>query len=633
MFGAALLAFIAGTAVLFFGALFFVGVIIAAASSGERAAISSQSVLQIDLSETVTEKPEPLALSSIDLRGMQLITSNSLLSVLRAIETAKSDPKIEGIYLSGADDPGFDSAQGEELRGALLDFRQSGKFVVAWSDYYSQLGYYVASAADVVGINPEGTFIWHGVSANMLFFKGLLDKLDVKAEVIRHGSYKSAVEPFISDRMSPENSLQMSALVGSVWNTMVDGIARTRGLDSVKLDRMATQLAIRSAAAARANGLVDSLMYRDQVMTLLGERVYGPPAKESADKGSAKKGATKNGAADRDTTGRAREVETPDLVPLDDYISQGSTGFAGLERTSRGSRNEIALLYADGEIVDGRGQRGQIGSGPFVDQIEELRKDKQVKGVVLRINSPGGSALAAENIWRALTLLQADKPLVVSIGGTAASGGYYIAAPADAIIAGRTSVTGSIGVFSLLFDVQTGLKNKLGITMDAARSNPSADMEMPLRPLTTAERDYMQYQIEQVYNAFVGHVAQGRNMSVAQVDKIAQGRIWSGEAAVDNGLCDGFGGLKSAIALTADRAGVAKDFSIREVVPSYGTFWEMLSSLWGGSDSGVSAQAARPVGAGLRGGVAGALADYAAALSMLATKGVQARMPYIIKIE
>ncbi|GHV00594.1 signal peptide peptidase SppA [Bacteroidia bacterium] len=598
MFGAALLAFFAGTAVIFTATIFFFVALAASVTLATHVSVSPRSVLTIDLGETITDEPTTATLSSIDLQQMCIRSSSSLLGVLRAIETAKTDPNIEGIYLCGAEEPGFDAAQGEELREALIDFRSSGKFVFAWSDYYSQLGYYVCSAADRVTVNPQGGFAWYGLSANMLFFKGLLDKLDIRAEVIRHGAFKSAVEPFVSDRMSRENALQMNALVRSIWGTMVGDIARSRELDSAALQKMADRLAIRSPQDARINHLVDSTMYRDQAMACLGELVWGETA---------------------DSTTQS-DPRTPELVSIGSYLA-GTT----LKHKGKRSRNEIVVLYADGEIVDGRGARGMVGSISFADKIRELREDERIKGVVLRVNSPGGSALAAENIWRELTLLQRDKPVVVSMGATAASGGYYIAAGADAIMTCRTTVTGSIGVFGLMFDVEKGLKNKLGITVDVARSNPSADLEMPLRPLSQSEMAYMQYQVDQVYGTFVDRVAAGRNLTAEQVDRIAQGRIWSGADATLNGLCDGTGGLRHALALTADRAGVADDFSIREIVPSANSFVEALSSMLDRSDVRSATRTPRQ-------SVDAVLADWADAMTMLGRRGVQARMPYIIKV-
>ena len=604
IFLAALTAFVAGSGVMLLSLFYFLsllGAIIGSSTSSGTTTVAPGSVLQIDLSETISDKPEPATLFSIDLRNMRINTPSSLLGVLRAVEAAKNDKDIKGIYLCGAADPGFDPAQGEELRAALKDFKESGKFIVAWSEYYSQLGYYVCSVADRVAISPMGDFTWHGVSANMLFFKGLLDKLDVKAEVIRHGTFKSAVEPFVLDRMSPENALQMNALVGSVWGTMVGDAARDRGLDSATLQKMASGLAIRTAQDAFDAGLVNAVVYRDQALAYMGMKVSG--AKEAEKAGE-------------EWWSDSTTYDAPDMITLNNYANRPQGG-ARFERPD----NEIAVLYADGEIVDGRGDRGQVGAVTFAGKVADLRKDKKIKGVVLRINSPGGSALAAENIWRELSLLQKEKPLVVSIGETAASGGYYIAAPADVIVTDRTSVTGSIGVFGLMFDVEKGLKSKLGITTDVARSNPSADLDMPLRPLTTAEIEYLQVQVDQVYKTFVEHVARGRNMTFEAVDRISQGRVWSGADAEAIGLCDGVGGLKHAIALAADRAGIADDYSIYEVAPAPNSFVEAISSMLGGTDARAP-----------RTGVAAVLEQYADALSMLGRKGVQARMPYILKI-
>ena len=587
-FLAALLAFFVGGFLLFYFSIMFFSGLVAAMGMSSATTVGAHTVLKIDLGDHYTDSPAPAKIDALDFQDVKIRKSNSLLNLIRAIDAAAIDDNIDGIYLCGAEMPSLEAEQGEELRAALMEFRQSGKFVVSYSDFYSQMGYYICSVADKVAVNPNGEVTWHGVSTQLLFFKGLLDKLDVKAEVIRHGNFKAAVEPFILEKMSPANSLQMNELVSTIWGSIVGDVAASRGLDSAQLQSYATDLVIVSPAVAREKGLVDTLLYQDQVYAMLKEY----------------------------TEDYSETDALPRMVSLGAYSFGGQGG-----KTASVSKNKVAVLYASGDIVDGKGSQNQIGGARLASQIADLRRDNSVKAVVLRVNSPGGSALASEVISREMDLLREEKPVIVSLGGTAASGGYYIAAPADAILSGRTTITGSIGVFGLAFDLEKGLKNKLGITIDVARSNPSADLEMPIRALKPNEIAYMKYQVEEVYDTFVGRVAAGRNLAREDVEKIAEGRVWSGYSAMDIGLIDGFGGLKQAISLAADRADVADDFIIYEVTPTISSLSQIFSLL---SDKETGTE---------YGGMGKVLTEYGRAASSLFRKGIQARMPYEIELQ
>ena len=494
--------------------------------------VKEKSVLKIDFSEPVYDNPgyDPFSVSGFgDLMNMQM-KGYALIDVLKAIEAAETDDRIAGIYLNITPNARMGLATMQEIRNALSTFRRSGKFIVSHADFYTQSSYYLSSVADQVLLNPQGDVMWYGMASGTLFYKGLLDKLEVQVEAIRHGSFKSAVEPFIMDQMSPENRQQIEMLLGSLWGTVVGDIADSRGIDSMSLQSFATNLEIKDASYARQLGMVDSLMYGQQVEQMLGEWT--------------------------------EQEDGPQYISLRSYIDRI------LLEESNVSKNKIAVVYAEGQIVDGKSRDGLVGGETLARQLAALKNDDEVKAVVLRVNSPGGSALASEVIWHEAEALRQVKPLIVSMGNMAASGGYYISAPADMILASPMTETGSIGVFGLVLNGEQGLKNKLGISVDVVKTNPSADMGMTVfgavgvRPLSQSERDYMQYGVEQVYKTFVGHVAEGRNLSVEAVDSIGGGHIWSGTDALNIGLIDGFGGLKEAISFAAERAGVSGDFRI-----------------------------------------------------------------------
>lgn len=588
-FWAALLAFVVANILLgVLSVMIFAGFI--AAIAGESVTtVEENSILKIEFKDAVVDSPNVSPTGSIDLMSMKLKTQKSLFEVLNALEVAATDDKIKGIYLNLSDMSPMSLAIAEELRAELIKFKETGKFIVAYSEVYTKGRYYIASVSDKIYMNPEGGMEWIGISSNVMFYKGLLDKLGIQPEVLRHGTFKAAVEPFIATQMSPENRLQMNTLLGSVWGTIVGDIASSRGIDSVSLQNMATNLTIDLPESAVENKLIDSLAYKDQVMSAL-KSLVGEDADEDKD-------------------------DDPKFVSLSKYIGSFQPSAKKI------SNNKVALIYADGDIVDGSGEEGKVGSANMAKKLAKLRKDDDVKAVVIRVNSPGGSALASEVMWREIELLRKEKPVVVSMGSVAASGGYYIAAPADIIIADRMTITGSIGVFGLLFNAERGLRDKLGITVDIAKTNPSADMGVPFRKLSTVERDHIMRSIERVYKTFVGHVATGRNMSFEAVDAVGGGRIWSGVDAKEIGLIDGFGGLKHAIALAADRAGVAEDFRVSQVLEEEDSFTALFKALSKNMKASV-----------IENQMGEMFVYYNNLMSILETEGVQARMPYQIEI-
>ncbi len=581
--------------------------------------VKQNSILKIDLQGGIVDSPSNSPFGSVGINGIEFNRSVTILEALDAIDRASIDPYVEGIYinLSGG---GASAANIEELRNALLRFKESGKFIISYGDVYSQFGYYLSSVADKVYMNPQGLVSWQGLSSNVIFYKGLLDKLGIQPEVMRHGSYKAAVEPYIMDRMSPENRHQMETLLGTIWGNMLHEISLSRGIDSTVLSNYATDLTMKSAEAAYQCGLIDGLMYEDQVMQILGRLTGGDVASLDSLQAQVLRPVSVSTIETADSSAVEQSdvtalEEDPEIISLREYVHAASPA------VKKVSQNKVAVVYADGQIIDGESVDGAIGGATIAAKLAKVRKDDNVKAVVLRVNSPGGSALASEVMWREVELIRKEKPVVVSMGGVAASGGYYISCPADIILASPSTITGSIGVFGLLFNAEKGLKEKLGITVDVAKTNPSADLGSPFRPVSEQERAAIMFGIEQVYETFVGHVAAGRNLTTEAVDKIGGGRVWSGVSALEIGLIDGFGGLSEAIALAADRAGVAQDFRVWQVVDEPDNLTVMLNTLF-------SSRSAK-----LRSELGDAFVYYNSLRTVLSQQGVQARMPYEIEIQ
>lgn len=543
-FLAALLAFVLGSlAILLFGMF----ILFAIAGSMERTVtVKEGSILRIDFSEVINDAPSSDPLAGFDFRTLQSTRQLSLLKVLRTLEAAAVDDRIEGIYLRMNGTGGVTgTALIEELREAIELFKQSGKFVVAYNETYSQGQYYLASAADRIYLQPEGGMDWSGLSTSLMFYKGLFDKLDLKAEVFRPTvcKYKSAVEPYILDRMSEANREQMQALVDSMWGTIAEAVAASRGIDVERLNKIADKLQVTLPEDALKYGFVDGLLYEDQMKEVFAEL-----------------GVEDDGEGNYD------------FVSLGDYASM-----VGVDLDNLGA-DRVAVVYADGQIVDGEGYGDAVYGNSLAAELADVRRDEKVKAVVVRVNSPGGSALASDVIWREMELLRAEKPVVVSMGSYAASGGYYISCPADVIVADRLTLTGSIGVFGMFLNPIDALKNKLGITLDGVKSNASAGMGS-VEPLTPAQRASIMRGVDKVYETFTQDVAAGRNLPIEKVLDIAGGRVWSGSDALGIGLIDAYGGLKTAIALAVDKAGLGENFRVVEVTQQPSGLAAMLSAL------------------------------------------------------
>ncbi|MBX2924835.1 MAG: signal peptide peptidase SppA [Chitinophagaceae bacterium] len=534
-FFAALLALFIFTAL---GFLILVGVAGMFAGS-EKTPVASKSVLYIDLSTGFSDRKSDNTFAQ--LTGDNDAASLPLYDVVRLIEHAASDSAIRGIYIKSNDNAnGF--AASEELRNALLGFKKSNKFIIAYGDVISQKAYYVANVADKIYCNPKGSLDWKGFASQLFFIKNTLKELQVEPQIFYAGKFKSATEPLREEKMTDANRLQTSVWLGDLYTNFLLSAAETRKLDTAQLHTYANSLAVQTASDAVKYNLIDGTRYDDEVKEELRSRLG---------------------------------IGKDDKI---NFVQLGS--YADAVSLSKYNKDKIAIVYAEGDIVYGKGEQGQVGSDEFRTLFAKLRTDKSIKGVVLRINSPGGSALASEIIWREGELIKkSGKPLVVSMGDVAASGGYYIAAPADSIFAQPNTITGSIGVFGIIPNLQSFFKNKLGITFDEVKTADNASFGSVARPLTDMEKIIVQREIDTIYHDFKTRVSDGRRKDMEYVDSIAQGRVWTGERALEIGLVDQLGGLNDAIACAARIAKIT-DYSLREY-PQPKTLLDMLKSSYG----------------------------------------------------
>ena len=533
VFLASLLAFVVGTFVCFFLWIMILVGMAASMGGGSTEPVTDNTILKIDFSEMITDSPSTNPFAAIDFQTMQATPQLSFFSALRAIDAAATDDRIKGIYLRMNGMGGFsDTAQAEEFRATLKQFKESGKFIISYNETYSQGQYYLATVADKIYMQPEGSFDWMGMASQSLFFKGLLDKLGVEVEIFRPTvcKYKSAVEPYFLTKMSPENRAQMQSLVNSMWGTITTAISEARGISVEELNRLADELAVMLPEEALNAKMIDGTKYEDEMETVFEEL--------GVEKGL---------------------DDELNFVTLGGYASQVGPD------TKKMTAPEVAIVYAEGQIVDGEGTDGNIYGNTLAAKLREVRLDEHVKSVVVRVNSPGGSALASDLIWREMELLKSVKPVIVSMGGYAASGGYYISAPADAIVADKTTLTGSIGVFGMIPNAGKALEKKLGVTVDVVKTNTSAGVT-PFMPMTLVEKRALMRSVDRVYERFTGLVADGRNLPLEKVLDIAGGRVWSGEEALKIGLVDMNGGLKEAIAVAVEKAGLGEEYRIEEKV-------------------------------------------------------------------
>lgn len=528
--------------VLVAGMLFVIVVAIVSGESDKTIDIGQNTVLKIAFNTAVVERTPNDPISA--LLGLDADKAVGLNDILADINKAKTDNNIKGILL---DQSTFtpDQASAEEIRNALIDFKSSGKFVVAYSEVYEQSFYYIASVADKVYINPRGDFEFHGFHQEVTFLKGALDKLGIEAQIIKVGTYKSAVEPFFLTKMSPANREQVTSYLGSLYDHFLTNISQARHVNKDSLFEIANDMKIRFPEDALKYKLVDGLKYKDEVLHDLKMRI-----------------------GDDDDN-----IKTVNVL---DYAK--ATPDAGSKNNkSKGSeKGRIAIIYANGDIIDGEGDDKTIGSETISKALRNARTDDGIKAVVLRVNSPGGSSLASDVIWREVSLTKKTKPIVVSMGDYAASGGYYISCAADSIFAEPNTITGSIGIFAVIPNLQKFFNDKLGITFDGVKTGKYADLGDMSRPLTPEERDILQNQVNRGYDDFTKSVAEGRHKTQEYINSIGQGRVWTGEQALKNGLVDRLGNISDAVKCAARMAHV-KNYKL-EAYPEQKTIFNRLSS-------------------------------------------------------
>ena len=501
--------------------LFFISILVVfsmVSSSESETQVRKNSVMMLDLNGTLTERSQE---NPLDFLMKEDYKTYGLDDILSSIRKAKENEDIKGIYIQ-ATSLGAGFASLEEIRDALKDFKESGKFIVAYGDTYTQNLYYLSSVADKVLLNPQGMLEWRGLAATPMFFKDLLEKIGVEMQIFKVGTYKSAVEPFISTEMSPANREQVNVYLSSIWGQITSSVAESRNLSVEALNKEADRmLMFYPAEESVKNGLVDTLIYKNDVRDYL-KNIVG---------------------IDKDDNMPVLGIQ--DMINVKKNVPRDKSG------------NVIAVYYAYGEIDGGSSASTDegINSEKVIKDLRKLKDDENVKAVVLRVNSPGGSAYGSEQIWYAVNQLKKEKPVIVSMGDYAASGGYYIACNADTIVAEPTTLTGSIGIFGMMPNAK-GLTEKLGVNFDAVKTNPYADFGNLTRPMNDGEKVLMQMYVNKGYELFLTRCSDGRGISMEELDKIAQGRVWTGSTAKELGLVDELGGLDKALEIAIAKAGV-----------------------------------------------------------------------------
>lgn len=565
---------------LFLFGIFIIGSMVQQSSKTKE--VAANSVLYIDLAYAVTEQTEPNPFGDLDLPGVE--KSIGLNDILARIAAAKEDKNIKGIYLNPSG-VGVGFASLKAVRDALVDFKTSDKFIVAYSDVYSQKGYYLSSVADDIYLNPQGALDFRGLSSSVVFLKDAFDKLGVDMQVIKVGTYKSAVEPYMLNEMSPANREQVTSYLNSIYGSFLADISEGRGIAVDSLRHIANEFLVRDVKDAVHYKFVDKALYKDEFIDELKLMA----------------GVSEN-----------KDVSLVSLLNYDKKPEQ------------KKSKDKVAVLYAYGNIVDGEGGSSSmtdIGGDRISRELRKLRKDDDVKAVVLRVNSPGGSALASDVIWREVELTKQVKPIMVSMGDLAASGGYYISAAADSIFAEKTTLTGSIGVFGVIPNFKGLLNNKLGVHVDEVSTGKYSSLASdPDRPLSAEETAIIQTEVNKIYQVFMERVANGRNLSVAEVDSIGQGRVWTGDQAVELGLVDRIGSLQTAIDAAAYKAELS-DYELVEYPKQKAPFENLFAT------------SKQKVKAWMLKDEVGEYHKYLMDIKQVLTNtGVQARIPYSVEI-
>lgn len=571
------------TSFLFFLIIFGIISSLVSSTKDKPVKVMPKSVLYLKFDKPIIDRSSDNPMDNFNFTSFKSEPKIGLNDILDNLEKAKSDPAIKGIYMELSSIPSG-IATVEEVRNALLDFKASKKFIITYGDALTQGAYYLASISNKIYLNPQGLIDFKGLNGEVLFFKGALEKLGIEPQVIRHGKFKSAIEPFILDKMSPANKEQTLTYMKSIWDHVVKGISDQRSVSVEDLNYYADSMLLKNAKAALDVKLVDGLKYKDEIIAELK---------------------TLSGTAADD------DVE---MISLSRYKRSPAT------KEKKFSKDKIAVIYATGQIDMGKSNQDNIGSDDLSETIRKARLDKNVKAVVLRINSPGGSALASEIIWREVMLTKKVKPVIASMGDVAASGGYYIACAADTIVANPNTITGSIGVFGLMFNGQKFLNDKLGVTVDVVKTNAHSDIGSTFRKLTTSERNVIQFGVEEIYDVFITHVSEGRKMAKAQVDSIGQGRVWSGENAIKINLVDVIGGLNKAIEIAAKKAKLT-DYRISNLPEQKEPLEQIIEQITGNSETSI-----------MKNQLGDSYKYYKSFQNVLKMQGIQARLPFDIEI-
>jgi len=579
---ASMLGFFLTSIILFFLLFAFVMAIISFAQP-EEVMIGNKAILHVKLDYVIEDRSsnDPFA-SGFNFAPFS--SNPGLNEVLKNIEKARNDDRIKGIFLDLMDVPSG-LATIAEIRNALVDFKTSGKFIYTYGQIISQKAYYLSTVSDKICLNPVGMIELRGFRGDVMFIKGLLEKLEIEPQIIRHGKYKSAIEPLILDRMSEANKEQTLAFIQSMWNDAIGGMAQSRNLSLEEINRIADRLEASRSEDAYKLKLIDSVIYYDQFLTMLAQRI---------DK---------------------ENINKEDLISLSKYTTVSHNTVK-----EKRSKNKIAVVFASGTISQGEGSDQSIGSDKIARTIRNARLDNTIKAIVLRVNSPGGDGIASDVILREVNMTKTVKPVVVSMGDYAASGGYYISCGANKIIAQPNTITGSIGVFGVIPNFQKFFNNKLGITFDEVKTNENSDFIGVTKPMSEFQYALLQEEIDNFYATFISHVSVGRNMPVEKVDEIGQGHVWSGTDAKEIGLVDELGGLNDAVKAAAELAAI-EDYRIVEMPALLDPFEKLITDLMGESTQTLLQ---KELGTNYK--------YYKYVKGLAEIKGIQARLPFEIDI-
>lgn len=568
--------------------LFFVAIIVGvvAAADSDDASIKPHTILYANWKTPILDRSSDNPFENFDFATMESKKPLGLNDILKSLEKAAGDPNIDGLFLDMETVPAG-LATSEEIRNKLIEFKESGKFILSYANGYDQKAYYLATVADEIYLNPEGMILFKGLHAQLMFFKNMLNKLDIEMQVVRgpNNKYKGAVEPLMLDKVSEANREQLTVLLNSMWGKVLQAISENRGIRINDLNTIADQLELNTADKALELNFVDGLVYRDEILDILKEKTE---------------------------TDKDDDLES---------VSFGKYAKVKVSKKKKISKNKIAVVYAQGGIVQGKGGPDEIGSSTISRAIRDARRNEKVKAIVFRVNSGGGDALASEVIRREVELAQAEKPLIVSMGDYAASGGYWISTNADYIFAQPTTLTGSIGVFGIIPNFKRFFNKKLGITFDNIMTNDNANFIDVMAPMSDFQHAKINESIVEIYNDFTQLVATTRNLEVAYVDSIARGRVWTGADGLELGLVDQMGGLEDAIAFAAEKAELGDDYRLSEYPEQKKFADQLIEELTGNMQ-------ARIIGNEL-----GEFKTYYDQIqSMQNMKGVQARLPFFISI-